>query len=986
MPALPPETEPMPANDEDASRTTGHTFPIVGIGASAGGLAAIEAFFSAMPPDVETGMAFVIVQHLAPDHKSILVDLVKRHTPMEVFEVTNGLAIRPNCVYIIPPNYDMALLNGTLQLLEPAAPRGLRLPIDYFFRSLAQDQRERAICIVLSGTGSDGTPGVRTIKNEGGMVMVQQPDTTVYDGMPRSAIATGMVDYVLAPDAMPSQLLAYVNHAFGEKPVSAAVPTANTEDVLKKICVVLRAQTGHDFSQYKQTTILRRVARRMALHQIQRADEYVRFLQQNRSEAEALFHDLLIGVTNFFRDPEAFAALQETGIPHLFANKPAGGTLRVWVCGCSTGEEAYSVAILLQEHKETLHQSYNIQIFATDIDARAIVQARSGVFPASIAADVTPQRLARFFTLEAGEGVYRVQKSLRDQVIFSTQDLIRDPPFSRLDMLCCRNVLIYMNSDLQRKLIPLFHYALTPGGILFLGSSETIGEHATLFGSLDRKGKLYLRKGEAVGSPRLGLGEFGPVPVPALPQPRPEHRNVAGADKRNLRTVTEQALLAYYAQAAVLVNGTGEILHIYGRTGKFLEPAPGDIVTNILPMAREGLRHELTTTLHRALVSNESSTSTNLRVKTEGGFINARLVVKPVAADIVDKAAPALFLVLLEETPDSTETAETDVGAAGKGAASDQPAAGNRLLLALEEQLRNKEDHLQATLEEMETSNEELKSVNEEMQSVNEELQSTNEELETAKEEMQSVNEELATVNAELQAKVADLSRVNNDMNNLLAGTGVATLFLDLQLRIARFTPTATQLINFIPTDVGRPVGHIVSNLIGYDRLEADVKQVLDTLIPVETEVQTRSGAWHLMGIRPYRTLDNVIEGAVLTFVDITARKQADDALRRMLVTMRDATDAIMVYDLTGRILAWNRGAERMYGWSEAEALAMRIGDFLPHNRAAESISFLQQLETGQMVELLETQRVTKAGQIVHVRLTAVKLVGELWEMTTGAM
>jgi len=857
------------------------------------------------------------------------------------------------------------------------------MPIDFFFRSLAQDQRERAICIVLSGTGSDGTLGVRTVKGEGGMVIVQQPETAEYAGMPRSAIATGMVDYVLAPDAIPTQLLAFVSHAFGKKLQSAAEPSAMTKDVLKKICVVLRAQTGQDFSQYKQATVLRRVGRRMALHQIERADEYVRFLQQSTGEAEALFRDLLIGVTSFFRDPDAFAALQETALPRLFASKPAGGTVRVWICGCSTGEEAYSVAILLQEYMETLHQSYKIQIFATDIDAQVIEQARSGVFPLSIAADINPQRLARFFTLEPDEGVYRIQKSLRDQIIFSTQNLIKDPPFSRLDMICCRNVLIYLNGELQRKLILLFHYALNPAGVLFLGTSETVGEYATLFSTLDRKAKLYLREEDTAGGPRPKLGEFDRMPVPELPRQRPGRKYVAGADKRSLRAVTEQALLAYYAQAAVLVNGRGEILHIYGRTGKFLEPAPGDIATNILPMAREGLRHELSSALHRAVVSNESSTNTNLRVKTEGGFISARLVVSPVAADADDDAESALFLVILEETADASAGA-ADADTASDEPAHAQPSAAARRLLALEQQLRDTEDHLQSTREEMETSNEELKSTNEEMQSVNEELQSTNEELETAKEEMQSVNEELATVNAELQAKVADLSLVNNDMNNLLAGTGVATLFLDLQLRVARFTPTATQLINFIPADVGRPVGHIVSNLIDYDRLEADVKQVLDTLIPIETEVQTKSGAWHLMRIRPYRTLDNVIEGAVLTFVDITARRRADDALRRMLVIMRDATDAIMVYDLAGRILAWNRGAERMYGWKEAEALNMNIGDFLSPNRAAESTSFLQQLEPGQMVELQTAQRVTKAGQVVDVHLTVVKLVGELWELTTA--
>jgi two-component system CheB/CheR fusion protein len=442
-------------------------FPIVGIGASAGGLAAFEAFFSAMPTNTESSMAFVLVQHLSPDHKSILSDLVKRYTRMQVYEVEDGMKVKPNCAYIIPPNCDMAFLNGTLQLLEPTAPRGVRLPIDFFFRSLAQDQRERAICIVLSGTGSDGTLGVRAIKGEGGMVMAQNPDSAAYDGMPRSAIATGLVDYVLPPAEMPAQLVAYVNHAFGKRsrPVSAPAPKA--EDTLKKICVLLRAQTGHDFSQYKENTIVRRVERRMALHQIERLDDYLRHLQQNQVEVEALFRDLLIGVTNFFRDPEAFATLQTQVVPRLFAGKPAGGAVRVWVCGCSTGEEAYSIAILLQEYLETLKQTFKVQIFATDVDRQAIEQARSGVFPASIAADVSPERLARFFAQDPEGGDYRIQKVIRDLLIFSEQDVIKDPPFSRLDLISCRNLLIYMRGDLQKKLIALFHYALNPQGVLF---------------------------------------------------------------------------------------------------------------------------------------------------------------------------------------------------------------------------------------------------------------------------------------------------------------------------------------------------------------------------------------------------------------------------------------------------------------------------------------------------------------------------------------
>ncbi|MGE4073016.1 MAG: chemotaxis protein CheB [Lysobacterales bacterium] len=482
--------------------TASENFPIVGIGASAGGLAAFEAFFSGMPVDADPGMAFVLVQHLAPDHKSLLSELIRRCTRMQVFEVLDGMVVQNNCIYIIPPNRDMAFLNGALQLLEPSAPRGQRLPIDFFFRSLAQDRGRQAIGIVLSGTGSDGTQGIRAIKGESGMVMAQDPESTEFDGMPRSAIATGMVDFELPPAEMPARLMTYAQHAFGQGRLPPTVDAPQSEIALKKIFVLLRAQTGHDFSKYKPSTINRRVERRMAVHQIDSLDSYIRFLQQTPTEVVALFHDLLIGVTNFFRDPEAFKVLEETIIPTLFADKTAGSTVRVWCAGCSTGEEAYSIAILLQERMESLKQNFTVQLFATDIDSRAIATARSGLYPANIAADITPDRLARFFSAEANGSSYRVHKSLRDMLVFSEQNVIKDPPFSRLDLISCRNLLIYLNLELQKKLIPLFHYAIRPGGLLFLGTSEGVGEFGQAFAVLDRKAKLYQRKSSLTGDER----------------------------------------------------------------------------------------------------------------------------------------------------------------------------------------------------------------------------------------------------------------------------------------------------------------------------------------------------------------------------------------------------------------------------------------------------------------------------------------------------
>ena len=873
----PAEPVDLPADEqeerqpESAQEPSGTGFPVVGIGASAGGLGAFEAFFAGLPVDKDPGMAFVLVQHLAPDHTSILAELVRRYTSLQVYEVVDGMAVAPNCIYIIPPNRDIALDDGTLRLVEPAAPRGQRLPVDHFFRSLARAQRERAICVVLSGSGSDGTQGLRAIKGEGGMVMAQDPDTTDYDGMTRSAIATGLVDYILPPARMAAQLMAYVAHAFGHPPVSAAGRPVEAENALKRILALLRTHTGHDFAKYKMNTVQRRIERRMAVHQIGSREEYAAYLRQAPAEIGALFHDLLIGVTSFFRDPVEFRVLEDRAIPRLFAGKALGGDIRVWCPGCSTGEEAYSIAILLQERLETLRQPFRVQVFATDIDPLGIAAARAGVYPASVASDLSPERLGRFFTAEPDGSSLRIHKNIRDMLVFSEQDLIRDPPFSRLDLISCRNLLIYMGSELQRKLIPLFHYALNPGGFLFQGTSESIGDFGDLFTAVDRKAKLFQRK-EVASSPR-------PTDlVTALPRPatqgggRPALPEVAHPPAQaSLRGLTEHALLQQLEYSAALVDEHGDLLYLHGRTGQFLEPSPGEVgASNILKMAREGLAADLGPALRQASQTRATATFRNLRVKTNGGHSRVNLSVRPVPAGPDSRPEATYYLVVFELV------GPWDPGSSGPAASAGE---ADQRVADMARELRAKEEYLKASNEQLETSNEELKSSNEEMQSVNEELQSTNEELETSKEELQSVNEELATVNAELQTKVLDLSRANNDMNNLLAGTGIATIFVDHQMRLLRFTPAATNIINLIGTDVGRPVGHIVSNLVGYDRLVPDLREVLEQFAPKETEVQTSEGKWYSLRIQLYRTLDNVIEGAVITFVDITERKRTELAL-----------------------------------------------------------------------------------------------------------
>ncbi len=950
-------------------------FPIVGIGASAGGLAAFEAFFSTGTL-AGSNMAFVLVQHLAPNHASILTELVQRYTCMTVFEVEDGMVVKPGCVYIIPPNRDMALINGTLQLLEPSAPRGQRLPIDFFFRSLAQDQHERAIGIVLSGTGSDGTVGARAIKSEGGMVMVQTPESTEFDGMPRSVIATGLADYNLPPDEMADQLIAYAAHAAGRTTHPDTVSAPKTETAMKKIFVLLRAQTGHDFSNYKPSTISRRIERRMAVHQIESIDSYVKQLQRNPAEVEALFNDLLIGVTNFFRDPEAFQLLEDKVIPKIFADKHANDVIRVWTTGCSSGEEAYSLAILLVERMDVLKQSFAVQIFATDIDSRAIASARAGRYPASIADDISPERLARFFTVEPDGSAYRIHKGIRDMLIFSEQNLIKDPPFSKLDLISCRNLLIYLDAELQKKIIPLFHYALKPGGMLFLGTSEGTGEFDTLFSVLDRKAKLYERRDEIPGQRATRHLILPPVTATQATRMVRSEAKTAFPIKQPLRELTEQSLLQQVIAAGVLVNGHGDILYLHGRTGMFLEPTPGEAgINNILKMAREGLRPDLTATLHKATGTRDTVHCPGVSVKTNGHFTTVNLTVRPVTTGAGASPESPLYLVILEEA------APSEVSGPTPDTEGFNPLTVDARIAALTQELRVKEEYLQSSNEELESSAEELKSSNEEMQSVNEELQSTNEELETSKEELQSVNEELSTVNTELQIKVLDLSRANNDMNNLLAGTGVGTIFVDHQLRIMRFTPAAAPIINLIPGDIGRPIAHFVSNLVGYHSLVADVKTVLETLVPKEVDVRVAENSWYAMRIQPYRTLDNVIEGAVITFAEITEIVQARETLRRLAVVVADAYDAITVQDLEGRIIAWSPGAVRMYGWSEAEALTMNVHDRIPESLRKNAMAKLVQLGQAEILEPYRTERMTKRGAVVKVSIISTALLDETGKM-----
>jgi two-component system CheB/CheR fusion protein len=836
------------------------SLPIVGIGASAGGLEALEQFLRRVPAG--NGMAFVIVQHLDPTHKGIMPELLQRATGMKVIQIKDRTKVRPDCVYVIPPNKDMSILHGVLHLLEPAAPRGLRLPIDFFLRSLAQDQQEHSIGVILSGMGSDGTLGLRAIKENAGVVLVQEPATAKFDGMPRSAIDAGLADIVAPVDELPGKIIAYLQRT----PLIARTEVAledKTQSALEKAVILLRAHTGHDFSLYKRNTLYRRIERRMGIHQINKMAAYVRYLQENSQELDLLFKELLIGVTNFFRDPAAWEQLRTQAIPTLLANRSPGRALRAWVPGCSTGEEAYSLAIVFKEALEQANPKDNfaLQIFATDLDRDTIDKARQGVFPANIAADVSEERLRRFFAKE--ERGYRVRKEIREMVIFAPQNLIMDPPFTKLDILSCRNLLIYLTPDVQKKLIPLFHYSLSPGGILFLGSAETIGGCTDLFAPLSGKSRLFRRTESALRPEPVEFPSSFNSGPPTGPEARPAPKTPA-----SLQSLADQLVLQRYAPPAVLANDKGDIFYISGRTGKYLEPAAGKANWNLFAMAREGLRYELAGAFQKALRQKESVTLHGLKVGTNGGDQFVDVTIRR-----LEEPGPLQGLLMI---------VFTDVAApvAAKAASRPpKPYARSTQVAKLEQELRQVHAEARATHEEMQTAQEELRSANEELQSTNEELQSTNEELNTSKEEMQSLNEELQTVNAELQAKLDELSRTSNDMKNLLNSTDIATLFLDNDLNVRRFTPQATKIIKLIPADVGRPITDLASELC-YPELTEDAREVLQTLASAEKQIGARGGRWFTVRIMPYRTLDDRIDGVVITFSDITAAKTIEAKLR----------------------------------------------------------------------------------------------------------
>ena len=808
-------------------------------------------------------MAFVIVQHLDPTRKGIMPELLQRATSMKVIQVKDRTLVQPNCVYVIPPNKDMSILRRVLHLLEPISARGLRLPIDFFLRSLAHDLQERSIGVILSGMGSDGTLGLRAIKEKGGVALVQDPETAKFDGMPRSAIDSGLADIVAPADDLPDRIVGYLRRA---PLIRTAEPTLEDKarGALDKAIILLRTHTGHDFSLYKKNTFYRRIERRMGIHQIDKIADYVRYVQENTQELDLLFKELLIGVTSFFRDPAVWEELRKKTLPALIASRPNGHVLRAWIPGCSTGEEAFSMAMAFKEAMDKTKKKMTLQVFATDLDKDAINKARQGVYPENICADVSPARLRRFFTKE--ELGYRVSAEIRAMVTFAPQSIILDPPFTKLDILSCRNLLIYLATELQKKLIPLFHYSLTPGGILLLGNAESVGTFTDLFKPLNNKLRIFQRTLSSLRSEPIEFPASFASLWPEGSDPRP-----ASKPRLTLQAVADQLILEQFAPPALLVDDKGNVLYVSGRTGKYLEPASGKANWNIFAMAREGLRYELSAAFHKAFEVKKPVTVRGLKVADSGGDHYLDFTVKRLEQP---ESLRGLVIIVFTDAVAPPEPS----GAPRPG----KPGKASPSMPRLEE-LRRKYERArleaQATKEEMQTSQEELRSTNEEQQSTNEELQSTNEELTTSKEEMQSLNEELQTVNTELQAKLDELSRANNDMKNLLNSTDIATLFLDNNLRVRRFTTQATKLIKLIPSDVGRPITDLASDLL-YPELTSDAHEVLRKLGFTEKPINTTDGRWFSVRIMPYRTLDDRIDGVVITLADITTAKKLEARLR----------------------------------------------------------------------------------------------------------
>jgi two-component system, chemotaxis family, CheB/CheR fusion protein len=910
-------------------------FPIAGIGASAGGLEALEQFLSNVPEN--SGMAYVVIQHLDPTQKGMLPELLQRISKVKVFQVKDGMVVKPNCVYVIPPNKSMSILKGILYLFEPLEARGMRLPIDFFMRSLADDRQDLSIGIVLSGMGSDGSSGLRAIKEHNGIVLVQEPETAKFDSMPRNAIDSVLVDIVAPANELPQKLLELLKHL----PLVKIYPEVEIKDksALEKIIILLRSFTGNDFSLYKKSTLYRRIERRMGAYKIDKISSYVSLLQENPKEVDILFKELLIGVTNFFRDTKVWEKFGRSVLPEMILSQPSGHNLRAWVAGCSSGEEAYSLAIIFKEAMENIKPRRNIslQIFATDLDQDSIEVARRGIYPENIAADVSPERLNRFF-VKTDEG-YRVNTEIREMVIFAQHNIIMHPPFTKIDILSCRNLLIYLDGELQTKILKLFFYSMNSEAIMLLGSSESLGTINHLFKPVDSGLKIYRRSADAL------LPDVFNFPS-SYARSKPEHleKQPTAIPGPSIQELADQMLLQHFSPPGLLVNEEGDIIYITGRTGKYLEPASGKANMNVFAMLREGLRNDFPAAFYQAIIKKGKVVLRNLQVGINGGTHKLNITIQ-----WIDKPEPLKNMVLIVFS-DITEVHDI----IKKGKRGKEPLNSSRET-ELEKELQSTQEKMQSTVEEMQASQEELKSTNEELQSANEELQSTNEELTSSKEEMQSLNEELQTVNAELQAKVDDFSRLDNDMKNLLNSTDIATLFLDKELNIRRYTIQATKIFKLIKSDIGRPITDQVSD-INYPELAEDALEVLNTLIFIEKQIPGKDGQWFSVRIMPYRTFEDRIDGLVITFINISELKKVEEECSQTKLTKRlllnSYADPVVLVSAGLTITDLNPMAEKFFGIKPEDAISQNWVKFCvaePERKKTEDLlqKMLTRLEGG---------------------------------------
>ncbi|HVF87620.1 MAG TPA: CheR family methyltransferase, partial [Pyrinomonadaceae bacterium] len=940
----------------DAEQTGGKTggdFLIVGIGASAGGIQALKGFFQSVPAD--SSIAYVVILHLSPDHDSQLAEILQTVAPIPVAQVRDeSVRVEPNHVYVIPPNKSLAMNDGHLALSPIQSYEERRAPVDIFFRTLAESHDSRAVSVILSGTGADGSMGMKRVKEKGGIVIVQDPREAEYDDMPKNSLAAGLVDYVLPVREIPAQIIAYRDKLRSVRIAVAPEDPQRDETALREIFTQLRVKTGHDFSNYKRATVLRRIECRIGVRELENLPAYAKFMREQREEAQILLKDLLISVTNFFRDRAAFEALEQNVLPKIFHGKTSADEVRIWVAGCATGEEAYSLAMLCVEHTANTVDAPAVQIFATDIDEAAIASARDGFYTNSDVADVSPDRLRKFFVKE-GVG-FRVRRELREMILFARHNIIKDPPFSHLDLATCRNLLIYLNRAAQARVMETFHFALNPGGYLFLGSSESIDDGGDLYATLDRENRIF--------QSRAVLSRPVP-PVPGMPTvlrsnaPRETPLPETHALERMSLAALHQQLLEAYAPPSILVNTDYDIVHLSERAGRYLQIQGGEPSYNLLKVVRPELRLELRGALYQAAQNRQTVSVNELPVRIDERDEAVNITVRPVWSE--NETARGFLMVLFER-----------VKIDGARAAPAAPIAGaaEPVAVQLEAELVRVKAQLRSATQQYEVQAEELKASNEELQAINEELRSAAGELETGKEELQSVNEELMTVNQELKTKIEELSQSNSDFQNLMNSTDIGTIFLDRAFGIKLFTPAAREIFNLLPADYGRPLSDITHRLADADLLR-DAEFVLQKLHAVEREVSTADGSTFLMRISPYRTSEDRISGLIMTFVQITERKRMEEQLRQSVERFRalvsQATSGVVEGDFDGDFTFVNKRFCDITGYTEAELLGMNVRDVTHPDDLASNLDLFRRMASEGAAFEIEKRYVRKDGSIVWV-------------------